>query len=68
MAYDENADAELLHKQGIDILLLQEVTHTYFNMLREYNAYTNVRINTGGTTMLTKVTTKLTNIIKLPSG
>ena len=33
---------ESLHKQEIDIILLQEVTHTDFDLIREYNAYTNV--------------------------
>ena len=29
---------EFLHKQVIDIILLQEVTHTVFDLVREYNA------------------------------
>ena len=33
---------ESLHKQEIDIILLREVTHTDFDLIREYNAYTNV--------------------------
>jgi exonuclease III len=59
---------KFLHKQEIDILLLQEVTHTDFNMMTGYNAYTNVGINKRGTAMLTKETIKLTKITRLPSG
>jgi len=61
-------DAVFLHKQEIDILLLQEVTNTYFNMTRGFNAYRNVRINTRGTAMLTGETIKLTNVTRLTSG
>jgi len=31
---------EFLHKQEVDILLLQKVTHTTFDMIRGYKAYT----------------------------
>jgi hypothetical protein len=33
---------EFLHKQEIDILLLQEDTHHDFDMISRYNAYINV--------------------------
>jgi len=29
---------EFLHKQVVDIILLQEVTYTYFDLVRGYNA------------------------------
>jgi endonuclease/exonuclease/phosphatase family metal-dependent hydrolase len=59
---------EFLQKQEIDILLLQEVTHTEFDMIRGYKAHTNIGINNRGTAMLTRETKTLTNITRLPSG
>jgi hypothetical protein len=32
---------EFLHKQEIDIILLQEATHADFDLIRGYTAYTN---------------------------
>jgi exonuclease III len=34
--------AYFLRKQEIDIILLQEVTHNDFDLIRGYNSYTNV--------------------------
>jgi exonuclease III len=56
-----------LHKQEIDILLLQEVARHDFD-IRGYNAYTNVGTQRRGTAMLTREQIFLTNITRLPSG
>jgi exonuclease III len=45
---------EFLHKQEIDILLLQEVTHTEFDKIRGNMEHTIVGIHNGGTAMLTR--------------
>ena len=58
---------EFLHKQEIEIILLQEVTHNVFDLIREYDVCTNVGINKRGTAMLTRETIQL-NITMLPSG
>jgi len=36
---------EFIHKQEIDIILLQEVTHTDFEMIRGYTAHLNMGLN-----------------------
>jgi len=59
---------DFVHKQEIDILLLQEVTHTDFAMIRGYTAHTNVGTNKRGTAIVTREQISLSNIIKLPSG
>jgi exonuclease III len=59
---------EFIHKQEINILLLQEVTHAEFGMIRGYMAHTNVGIHNHGTAMLTREQVTLTNIMRLPSG
>jgi hypothetical protein len=59
---------EFLHKQEVDILLLQNVTHTTFNMIRGYKAHTYIGINNRGTAMLTRELITLSNITRLPSG
>jgi hypothetical protein len=51
---------EFLHKQEVDILLLQEDTHTEFGMIRGYKAHTNIGINNRGTAMLTRELITLT--------
>jgi len=33
-----NADADFLHNEVIDVMLLQDVTHTEFVLIRGYNA------------------------------
>jgi exonuclease III len=58
---------EFLQKQEIDILLLQ-VTHNEFDMIRGYKAHTNIGIYNRGTAMLTREPIILTNITSLPSG
>jgi hypothetical protein len=45
---------EFLHKQEIDILLLQEVTRAEFDKIRGYMAHTIVGIHNRGTGMLTR--------------
>ena len=59
---------EFLYKQEIDIILLQELTHSDFDMIRGYRAYLNIGINKRGTAILTKEQIQLTNITRLPSG
>jgi exonuclease III len=59
---------DFLHKPETDIILLQEVTHNDFDMIRGYNAYTNVGINKRGMAILTRDTIKLTKITRVPSG
>jgi hypothetical protein len=49
---DEKADTDFLHKQEIKIILLHEVKHTDFGLIREYKAYINVGILKHGTAML----------------
>jgi len=58
---------EFLHKKEIDIILLQEVTHTDFDMIRGYTAHLNIGINKRGTAILTREQISLTNITRLPS-
>jgi hypothetical protein len=55
---------EILHKQDINIILLQRVTNTEFGLIREDIAYTNVEINKRGSTMLNRET-KLANTTRL---
>jgi len=59
---------EFIRKQEIDIILLQEVTHTDFEMMRGYTANLNIGINKRGTAILTREQISLTNITRLPSG
>jgi len=59
---------EFLQKQEIDILLLQEVTHNEFVMIRGYKAHTNRGIYNRGTAMPTREPITLTDITRLPSG
>jgi exonuclease III len=59
---------EFLHKQEVDIILLQEVTHTESDMIWGYKAHTNIGINNRGTAMLTRELITLTNITRLPTG
>ena len=59
---------EFMHKQEIDIILLQEVTHTDFESIRGYKTHFNIGINKRGTAMLRKEQISLTNITRLPSG
>jgi hypothetical protein len=59
---------EYLPKHEIEILLPQKVTHTDFDMIRGYNAYTNVATNNRGTAMITREQITLTDITRLPLG
>ena len=59
---------EFIHKQEIDIILMQEVTHTDFDMIWGYTAHLNVGINKRGTAILTREQISLINITRLPSG
>jgi len=53
---------EFIHKQEIDIILLQELIHTDFDMIGGYRAHLNVGINKRGTVILTREQISLTNI------
>jgi len=59
---------EFIQKQEIDIILLQEVTHTDFEMIRGYTAHLNVGTNKRGTAILTREQISLNKITRLPSG
>jgi hypothetical protein len=59
--------AEIINKQN-DIILLQEVTRNDFDLIKGYNACTNVGINENGTTIITRETTKLTKITRVGNG
>jgi len=59
---------EFMLKQEIDIILLQEVTHTDLESIRGYKTHFNIGINKRGTTILTKEEISLKNITRLPSG
>jgi hypothetical protein len=56
---------EFLQKQEIDILFLQQVTRTEFDMIRGYKAHTNIGIYNCSTAMLTREPIILTNITTL---
>ena len=59
---------DYLRQQDIDIVLLQEVTHTKITSLRRYNAYVNVGTENRGIAKLAKKELSLTDITRLPSG
>jgi endonuclease/exonuclease/phosphatase family metal-dependent hydrolase len=59
---------DYLRQQDIEIVLLQEVTHTKITLFRRYNAYVNVSTEIRGTAFLAKEGLPLTNTIRLPSG
>ena len=59
---------EFLHKHVIDVILLQEVTHTEFDLVRGYNAYTSVKISVRGTAMLITRTIQLNDLTWFPPG
>ena len=59
---------DYLRQQDIDIVLLQEVTHTKITSFRRYNAYVNVGTENRGTAILAKEGLFLTDITRLPSG
>jgi exonuclease III len=55
-------------KHDLDIVLLQEVTHTGFTCIAGSNVYTNVGTDRRGTAIMTKDGMSLTGIERLPSG
>jgi exonuclease III len=59
---------DYLRQQDIDIVLLQEGTHTKITSFRRYNAYVNVGTDNRGTAILAKEGLPLTNTTRLPSG
>jgi exonuclease III len=59
---------EFLHKQDIDIALLQEVTNHNLNSIRRYTAHINQGTEGWGTAIMTKVGLSISNIKRLPSG
>jgi exonuclease III len=59
---------DCLRQQDIDIVLLQEVTHTKITPYRRDNAYVNVDTENRGTAILAKEGLPLTNTTRLPSG
>ena len=52
---------EFLHEQETNVILLHEVTPIEIDLIRGYNAYTNVGINKRGNAMHTRQTIKVTN-------
>ena len=59
---------EFLHKQGIDIALLQEVTNPNLQSIRRYTAHINQGAEGRGTAILTKEGLSISNIKRLLSG
>jgi exonuclease III len=59
---------DYIRQQDIDIVLLQEVTHTKITSFRRYKAYVNFGTENRGTTVLAKEGLPLTNTTRLPSG
>jgi len=58
---------EFLHKQDIDIALLQEITHPELSTLRNYNVHINQGKEGRRTAILTKAQLTVTNNKLLPS-
>jgi hypothetical protein len=52
----------------MDIILLQEVTHTDVDRIRGYKVYTEVGMNKRSTAILTRESLQQTHITNLPSG
>ena len=52
---------EFLHEQETEVILLHKVTRIEIDLIRWYNAYTNVGINKRGNAMLTGQTIKVSN-------
>jgi len=57
---------DYLRQQDIDVVLLQEVTHTKITSFRRYNAYVNAGTENRGTAILAKEGLSLTDITRLP--
>jgi exonuclease III len=58
----------LLHKQDIDIALIQEVTTNDFSQIYGYQAYVNTGTEGRGTAIIMKEGLNLETIKRLPSG
>jgi exonuclease III len=59
---------DFLHRQDIDIALLQEVTQLTFYPAIQYTAHMNLGTEGSGTAILTKDGLDISNIKRLPSG
>jgi len=59
---------DVLQKQEIDIILLQEVTRPVVDDIRGFTAYTNIGTTEGRMAIQTRDLIQLTNIVCLPSG
>ena len=59
---------DFLKRQGIDIPLLQEVTHNNFTTIHEYNAIINEGIEKRGKEILVKTGLQIQDIKRIPSG
>jgi exonuclease III len=57
-----------LYRQGVDVALLQEVTHYNFDTILGYGAYLNVGSEKRGTAILTKRGINVGDIKRFPSG
>lgn len=63
-----NALNNFLKAHDIDILFMQEIRHSDFTGIYNYNAYVNIGTHPLGTAILTKPAIELQSIQKLPSG
>ena len=59
---------DFMRRQEIDLMLLQEVTHTNTSMIGNYTAHINIGTDGGGTAILVKEGITLTNNQRIPSG
>jgi exonuclease III len=59
---------EFLHKQDIDVALLQEVTNTKISTFKRYTAHINIGTEGRRTAILAKDCYSLTNIHRIPKG
>jgi exonuclease III len=59
---------QFLHKNDIDILLVQEATNTSIQNIRGYTSYLNVGTTKRGTAIIAKEPLSLSDISILPSG
>ena len=59
---------DFLKGHALDILFLQEITHSNFGNLPGYTTYTNVGTTMRGTAFVTRNDLEVKNITKLPTG
>jgi exonuclease III len=59
---------EFLHKQDIDMAILQEVTNTKISTFKRYTTHINIGTEGRGTAILVKDCYALTNIHRIPTG